>query len=263
MKKQILFLILMLGIALNINAQGPIQPYVEDQYEISQVESFALSNSSLSKSWRDEAISIINDGLTLAGIDMELDERHISWIFNHVEYEFVDLPKGYTNSYRSENGGSVKFTDKTKEVRRIKVGVFKYKNLRIVLFKAACMNLLKIQPQTVVEQNNPAVSPTQSQLPVIPVNQEDSPVLPKNIGELRTAILNTPTPVQQPVIPSVKRNWKPVIWIAGVAVTAGLSYLAYTLLKSKPTTPGGGSPVDPTGGDVGGPVDPTGGQVGP
>lgn len=263
MKKQILFLILVLGIALNINAQGPIKPYNENGYTLSEVETFALSGSALANSWRDNMLSIINDGMVAADINMILDQRHISWIIDHIHYEVVTLTN-FTNS-RKTNGGSIEFfTDHNTFTGQ--VGVFEYEGLKIILFKTICLNLLDIQPQVITKQESPIsplATPVQSQLPVVPVAQEDAPTLPKNVGELRAAILSTPTSVQQPVIPSVKRNWKPVIVVAGVTLTtATLGYLAYTLLKSKPTAPGG-SPVDPTGGDVGGPVDPTGGSVGP
>lgn len=262
MKKQILFLVLVLVIALSTSAQGPIKPYNENGYTLSQVETFALSGSALANSWRDNMLSIVNNGLVSADIDMVLDQRHISWIIDHIHYEVVTLTN-FTNSRKTSNGTIEFFVDNNTFTGQ--VGVFEYKELKIVLFKTICLNLLDVQPQLIKKQEIPTSksTPIQPQLSVVPVTQEDSPILPKNIGELRAAILSNPTPVQQPVIPSVKRNWKPVVIIAGVTLTtATLGYLAYTLLKSKPTSPGG-SPVDPTGGDVGGPVDPTGGPVGP
>lgn len=257
MKKQILFLILVLGIALNINAQGPIKPYNENGYTLSEVETFALSGSALANSWRDNMLSIINDGMVSAGIDMILDQRHISWIIDHIHYEIVTLTN-FTNSRKTNSGSIEFFTDRNTFTGQ--VGVFEYKGLKIILFKTICLNLLDIKPQIIVKQENPTTpiptTPTPLQLPVIPVAQEDSPTLPKNLGELKAAILNTPTPVQQPIIPSVKRNLKPVLIVGGITVaTAGLGYLAYIFFKDKPTsgTPGGAGLIDdgtPGGADL-------------
>lgn len=252
MKKQILFLILMFGITLNISAQGPIKPYNENGYTLSQVETFALSGSALANSWRDNMLSIVNSGLVSAGIDMVLDQRHISWIIDHIHYEVVTLTN-FTNSRKTSNSGVEFFTDRNTFTGQ--VGVFEYKGLKIILFKAICLNLLDVQPQMVVKQENPTSPPKtsiQPELPVVPVDKEDPPILPKNFGEFRAEFVKTPISTPLPIIPSVKKNWKPVLIVGGVVVTTvGVACLVYALLNEKSTQPHGVDPPTPNDGGTG------------
>lgn len=254
----------MLGIVSISNGQGPIQPYNENGYSISQVETFALSGSVLADNWRKELLSIVNSGLVSAGIEIEtLDQRHISWIFDHVKYEVVTLTN-FINSKKVGVGGISFFLDRNTFTGQ--VGVFEYNGLRIILFKTICMNLLKIHAEKRVIQKDPTPTPTPTVTPPAPVPvppakvESDGPVTWTPPRNLTQAVLDMPVSTPSPQLPKVKFNWKPVLIIGGVAVTASLGYLAYTLLKSKPVTQDPGGPVDPPGGntDPGGPVDPVG-----
>lgn len=251
-------MILMLGVVLSSNGQGPIQPYNENGYTVSQIKSFALSDSDLASNWRKELLLIVNSGLISAEIKIEtLDHRHLDWIFDRIHYEVVTLTN-FTNSKKVGVGAISFFTDRNTFTGQ--VGVFEYNGLRIILFKTICMNLLKIPVEKRITQKDPE----KPQTPIVSITSDkaesEGPVTwnpPKNLNQ---AVLDLPM-ITTPQLPKEKFNWKPVFWVGGVAVITSLSYLAYTLLKSKPITNDLGGPVDPPSPtpDTGGPgFDPPG-----
>lgn len=157
MKKIIVSLFLILGWS-NINAQKypPIQQYRENDYTISEAKQFALSNTALSLSWRQEVVLIVNEALAKSGEKLIINQSNISWILDQVVFEERTL-KEFKNSrniyekvsfYEDEN-----FTGR--------VGVFKYNGCSVSLFKARCLNLLKtsidVVQVIVPEQRDPVV----------------------------------------------------------------------------------------------------------
>ncbi len=144
--KNLIFLFALLIAGLTSFAQGhgsPIQTYNEDGYSVAKVNAFALGlNSSVAKelvgNYRKELLQIVNEGLKKAGYNLVLNETHISWIFNQVVYENVSL-SSFTNSCK--NGNSIVFF--STGVWQGEVGIFVYKDCRIILYKTICMNLIK------------------------------------------------------------------------------------------------------------------------
>lgn len=154
MKKIVLFFLL---VALGSQAFGklypPIQPYLENDYTLSQVKTFALANTELSSSWRKELVSIVNKGLVDAGENMTLNTGNVSWILDHVSYERKKITN-FGNSRDSLNN-VVFYSDIEFDGM---VGIFDFNKCNLVIFKTRCMNLLKV-PVTVVEAVVPQTNP--------------------------------------------------------------------------------------------------------
>jgi len=157
MKNLIIFAFALLG--LECFSQGkPICPYNENGYTVSQVKSFALEPSELSANYRKELLKIVNAGLVKAGENLILDQRHISWIFQHVKDSAVQL-NSFVNSYKI---GNVIYFKDDKNFSGM-VGVFQYKKCRLILYKTICLNLLKvdlipIETGKKIDQINPLVN---------------------------------------------------------------------------------------------------------
>ena len=158
MKNLIIFVLATL-LGLECFSQGkPICPYNENGYTVSQVKSFALEPSELSANYRGEILKIINAGLINSGENLVLDQRHISWIFQHVKDSAVQL-NSFVNSYKI---GNVIYFKDDKNFSGM-VGVFQYKKCRLILYKTICLNLLKVPPipvetGTKIEQIDPVVN---------------------------------------------------------------------------------------------------------
>jgi len=157
MKKLLLLLLLILGWSATINGQlyPPIQPYLENDYTISQVKTFALANTELSSNWRRELVAIVNKGLSDAGEKMILNTGNVSWILDHVYYERRKITN-FSNSRDSLNN-VVFYSDIEFDGM---VGVFNYGKCDLVSYKTKCTNLVKV-PVTVIEtvalQTNPII----------------------------------------------------------------------------------------------------------
>jgi hypothetical protein len=154
MKKIFIFWVLILG-GLISNAQGPIQPYKESEYSISEVNNFALGSTSLSACWRRELVRIVNDGLKASGEALVLTESNTSWILlDHTRYERRNLVS-FRNSKRVGNG--IEFFDDSNFDGM--VAVFSYGKCTLVIYKTKCINLTEnVVCASVPVQTDPIIS---------------------------------------------------------------------------------------------------------
>jgi len=136
MKKNI-FLAFVLITGLECLGQ-PVQPYDENGYSIEKVKKFSVENNSLSASWRKEALGILNAELQKAGETLVLNEKHMFWILDHVQYHRVKIEK-FSNS--KNVGEKIQFFPDT-NFDGI-VGIFEYGKCKVILFKTICLNLIK------------------------------------------------------------------------------------------------------------------------
>ncbi|MCX6754172.1 MAG: hypothetical protein NTV03_03920 [Candidatus Nomurabacteria bacterium] len=182
MKKFLFVLILTLGwLVSKGQLYPPIQPYLENDYSISQVKRFAMGQNELSSSWRKEFLSIVNDGLAQAGENMYLGEDKILSALDHVVYERRNLNYSFENSRNISN--QVKFYSDFGFDGM--VGVFKYGKCSLVIFKTRCMNLLKCRLDVVQIEIKPEPKPDpapdwrtyQAPKKVYPSNPQPIPVV--------------------------------------------------------------------------------------
>lgn len=140
MRKTLVVLILTMSwFVSNGQLYPPIQPYLENDYGLSQVKRFAMAQTELSSSWRKEFLAIVNNGLAQAGENMYLGEDKILSALDHVIYERRNLNYTFENSRNILN--QVKFYPDFGFDGM--VATFKYGKCSLVVFKTRCMNLLK------------------------------------------------------------------------------------------------------------------------
>jgi len=237
------FLILTLSWS-EVSGQGhPIKPYRETDYSILEVKQFAMEETNLSCNWRREFLKIINEGLYASGENMIVNESNMYWIFNQITYERRNLIN-FTNSMRNNNEINF-FPDKSFDGM---VAVFQYNQCSLVVYKTRCMNLLKVQQQTVVrEQYSPTVNPVVCDRPVRHYLDEWQPIVEKQVV------------LPCPVVKEKKCCWfvKALVYFVGASAIATGTYLLCNRDREyhREGNPGGAPitpPVVPTVPDNGG-----------
>lgn len=270
MKTLFLILILTLGwLVSNAQLHKPVQPLNENGYTLVQFETFALSPTEYSASYRERLLSLVNHFLAETGLYKKynngnpLDESWISWIFypGRTSTEWRVYPNGFRNTYQSYDGRSVEwFWDK----RRFEglVTTLHLEGYELDLGKTVCTNLVDVPFKTVMVippqiDSNPATIISTSK-------QEDwSFLAPKKMYEDKITV----SPIFLDSEKTKTKTWfgRHWGWIAGTlgatALTTGGIYLynnrghhvATTIeprtmppgIPSIPATPTPGLPSDP------------------
>lgn len=190
MKKYIVIVILIGTLFMGQSVQAedttkaPIMPRKPKNgtYTLAEAEKFILTDTGsvgkIAKWWRTNALAIINEGLAAAGETLELKEENFHWMYQngHITHEFKDLDP-YINS-RLSNGIPEWFNDV--DGWSGEVGVFRYGNCTIILYKSGCMNLLDI-PAFILTKKSPP-----------PANRKDTTVV-VNGQPITISITNTNT----------------------------------------------------------------------
>jgi hypothetical protein len=130
---------------------NPIQPYNESGYTVEYARSFALGQTGdpIASTWQQNMLLIINKGLVDAAVKRDdatpfvltSSPDDINWVFDHVKDSAVSGLQNFQNSRRSGNNMDF-FLDKGPFTGII--GVFQFRNCRILLYKTICLNLLNI-----------------------------------------------------------------------------------------------------------------------
>lgn len=233
MRKLVVILVLTLG-WLNSNGQlyPPIQPYLENDYSLSQVKSFALAETELSSNWRAEFLSIINTGLANAGESMVVNESNIDWVMSQIVYERRSL-NNFTNSRRIGNRIDF-FSDSHFDGM---VAVFVYNKCNLVVFKTRCMNLLKNTGQSSFQRVPDQIVPEVKKEVKIssfsfPEDLGGSIVENKQVQQ-KAWSYEKPPPVRK------KLFRRTGVVIGGVVVGLGIGGLIYALLHKNAVSPHG------------------------
>lgn len=136
---------------LPTNAQGPV--VARGEHNIAFVEAFAKKNTPLSSSWRENLIPYLQSKLDAAGKKIKLKTNMTDWILDKTEIVERRLKK-FRNSSRV--GDKVVFDKSLDADYEGMVGVFIYEELTVIIFKADCLNLLKVVDED-VPQDTPTV----------------------------------------------------------------------------------------------------------
>jgi hypothetical protein len=132
--------------------QLPIFPYGVHSKE--EMKEFAKKDNDLSRSWVGLLIPYLQSKLDSAGIKTTLTKKHTDWILNNTDIVERRIKK-FKNS--SRYGNEVHF-DKLYDYNfEGMVGVFHYDGLQVIIFKANCLNLLKVDGEVI--QVAPVIAP--------------------------------------------------------------------------------------------------------
>jgi len=142
--KKIIFLLLVLVGLEAIGQDNPIKPYKEDGYSIRDAQNLFNGYSNLSKSFQKEMVDIIENNLFKAGKVLVLNEKNGGWIFKRIRLVSYTLKAGYITSGLTTDGKIEFFPDKRRKDILTTVGVFTYDKVKIILFNAHNLNLLKV-----------------------------------------------------------------------------------------------------------------------
>ncbi len=80
----ILFLVLTIGLTQNGQGQSTVSYERTNYVTVADVKKYALDNNS----WGKKLVKNVNHALSNAGESLDLTERDIPWIFNHISYEY-------------------------------------------------------------------------------------------------------------------------------------------------------------------------------
>ena len=259
-----MMMLLVLSSEAQNSTDNPLLPRIyEDGYSIEQIKDFALQSTEYSSNYRRVLLKIVNNALRESGeyINVNggqpLTSSHISWIYDHVERDPNGyLPVGYRNTFKS--GNSV-VSIKSKKEYYGPIDMFIFRTCVLNIDKPSCINLLGdlgIFEAPNISQQDPTMPLVQQRTHQESESESETNagfIAPKTASEMMLGKVPEEQNTNDIVLPKYNWNWKPVIIIAGTAVTIGAGLLVYSLLKKgKPNDPIGG-PVDPTD-----PMDPTG-----
>jgi hypothetical protein len=262
MKKVVVVLLLMLSIGVSGQKYPPVQPYNESGYKVSDLRRFLYENTSLSNSYQQEFLRVINKNLRSTGEYLNinegqpLDESWIPWVLAKISIESKNL-KGFMNS-RNKNGQLDWYWDENSFYGPC--FVFRFGNCSFIMAKTICMNLLDISADYVYSRKQPERQVVVEEQPVYlnrPVRDDWRP------QEKPVVVVYTPEP-EKKLIPEVKFK---VGDVTIVVVGAAVLYALYKVVTNSekrnttiqvvipttiPTGNPGGTPTGETGGGPGG-----------
>lgn len=236
MKKMFVILILVNSwLVSSAQLQPPVQPYNESGYSNNDFERFALKNTKLSESYKDELLSMVRDFLDKSGLNTKYelyrlsDDELVHWIFmssrTWAEHRDGKTDKRYSNPdgfwntrQNSTRDGIDWFLDKNNFEGLVLV--LHVDGYQLDIAKTICMNLLSV-PYRFPEKN-------QTSNPVVNQNQEVVKK-PFDYGDNRT---EPKVDIGLDDTPPVKEKSKFKAWIIPIAVAIMAAGITYTIFHN-------------------------------
>ena len=161
----IVIVTLMMGVKQS-NAQGPVRPYNNSIYSVTEMKNFALGKSDTAKAFARFILNKCQRSLDLNGYKTKLELENLPWLFDScISIEEVSLKKGtFENSLWDRSKKDLKFFTSNADYEG-PAGVFKYGRCYDELWKGNCANGLNVPktkstPPVIVEKPTaPKVEP--------------------------------------------------------------------------------------------------------
>ena len=123
----------------------PVNTPSEDGYSPEWVMHFALQDNSLSTSFRNLLITIVNKKLAEKNKKFRVNEFNIKWIIVDCGKDTVmHLPQGYTNSGRPKTDLNIVKTFENPKDYYGPVRLFTFEDCRAAIYKGNCTNLVDV-----------------------------------------------------------------------------------------------------------------------